>query len=272
MRPGGRIGNDKMKEYLRRRHINERNSTLAGLALTVLVVTSSGIAVSGSGLKYLDPPPAEVSFVVDFTADQEEVPEPPRIGREPRSTEVDKTSPIELVQESKSPYADPDGSNLTPQTSPDDFGDVETEHPEPEQHLDPRASFPGMARHDTSLTAPHMAREAESTFRAGQPDGNTHKGRTDGTPNAHLKGRKTVGTIPRPAYNVQEYGVVVMDIRVDKNGTVVSAVVGDGTTTNSKDLINAARKAAMETHFNVDGNAPSLQEGTITYTFRLISK
>ncbi len=261
-----------MKEYLRRRRINERDSTLAGLVLTVVVMTSSGIAVSGGGLKYLDPPPAEMSFVVDFTQEREEATEPPRTGREPRSMEVDKTKPIELAQESKSPYAEPDMRNLTPQTSPDDFGDVETEHPEPEQHLDPRASFPGMARHDTSLTAPHTAREAEDKLKAGQPDGNTPKGRADSTPNAHLKGRKTVGTIPRPAYNVQEYGIVVMDIRVDKSGNVVSAVVGDGTTTNSKDLINAARKAAMETHFNVDGNAPSLQEGTITYTFRLISK
>lgn len=259
-----------MKEYLRERQRNERNSRLSGLILTVLVGTSSGVAVSNAGLKYLDPPPPENTFLIDFSEEEEEPVQPPRIGRQPRSPKVDKTKPIELVQESESPYtAMEEKPNLTPATRQDDFGDVETEKVEVEEALDPRASFPGMSKKDTSLTAPHTAENAGDTFKAGQPDGNTAKGRSDGTPNAHVKGRKTVGTIPRPTYNVQEDGVVVMNIRVDQSGRVISAVMGNGTTTGNKDLINAARNAAMKTHFNQDGKAPALQEGTITYIFKL---
>lgn len=257
-----------MKGYLRERARVERDSTLAGIILTVLVLVPSGLALSNAGLKYLDPPPPETTFVVDFSEEEEEAPRPPRVGRQPRSSEVDKSRPIELVQESRSKQVS-ERQNLTPATRQDDFGDVETEKVEVEDALDPRAAFPGMGSKDTTITAPHAASESSDSYKAGQPEGNTTKGRADGAPNAHLKGRKTVGTIPRPAYKVQESGTVVMDIRVDKSGKVVSAVVGDGTTTYNKELVNAARKAAMETHFNTDGKAPALQEGTITYIFKL---
>jgi hypothetical protein len=51
---------------------------------------------------------------------------------------------------------------------------------------------------------------------------------------------------------------------------VKKAVPGaSGTTVTDKELWNAARKAAMEAHFNVNGEAPALQEGTITYIFKL---
>ena len=165
----------------------------------------------------------------------------------------------------------PPRENLTPQTKPDNFGDVDTPAPEPDKpELDPRASFPGMAKKDTAITTPHSASEAGEGFKAGQALGNTDNGRTDGKPNAHVKGRNTVGNIPRPVYNVQESGIVVVDIWVDNYGNVVKAVPGgDGTTVLDKTLYAAARKAAMETHFNMSADAPAMQEGTITYFFNL---
>jgi TonB family protein len=127
-----------------------------------------------------------------------------------------------------------------------------------------------MAKKDTTLTAPHGAASSSDNFKAGQPDGNTNKGKTEGKPNAHVKGRNTVGNIPRPAYNVQESGVVVVDIWVDNYGNVVKAVPGgDGTTTLNSSLNTAARNAAMETHFNMSADAPAMQQGTISYYFNL---
>ena len=147
---------------------------------------------------------------------------------------------------------------------------VPTPEPKSEPKLDPRASFPGMAKKDTSLTAPHAASEATDQFKAGQAAGNTAHGRTDGKPNAHVKGRNTVGNLPRPVYNVQESGTVVVDIWVDNYGNVVKAVPGgEGTTVMDKALLTAARKAALETHFNMSADAPAMQEGTITYYFNL---
>lgn len=88
--------------------------------------------------------------------------------------------------------------------------------------------------------------------------------------NIQLKGRNTVGVVAKPEYNVQDAGTVVVTIWVDQYGTVTKAQPGAaGTTVNNSVLWNAARKAALATHFNVDGNSPALQQGTITYIFTL---
>ncbi|MBQ9661428.1 MAG: hypothetical protein IJV37_09265 [Bacteroidales bacterium] len=251
------------------RQKRERNAKITGIVMTAAAHVCALVLVSFSGLKYIYPPPQEQSMLIDFT-EEPEVVEQQLHGQEPLAEEVDLSRPVELAQKSEAP-TEADRENLTPETQPDTFGDVDTPAPEPEKPaLDPRASFPGMARKDTSLTAPHSASEASESFKAGQARGNTDSGRTDGKPNAHVQGRNTVGNIPRPVYNVQESGIVVVDIWVDNYGNVVKAVPGgDGTTVLDKTLYAAARKAAMETHFNMSADAPAMQEGTITYYFNL---
>lgn len=87
---------------------------------------------------------------------------------------------------------------------------------------------------------------------------------------AYLEGRTVLGVLPRPTYAAQTSGIVVVSIWVDQYGTVQKAISGaDGTTVTDKDLWNAARKAAMGAHFNMSADAPSLQQGTITYKFNL---
>lgn len=248
----------------------ENTAKWIGAALTVGLHLIAVVIVSGRGLKYIYPPPQETAMLLDFS---EDAPKPVQVvrGNAPRSREPDRTKPVELVQKSESPY-ESEAPNLTPATTPDPVGDVEVPTPEvkEEPKLDPRASFPGMSKKDTSLTAPHSSDKASPTFKAGQADGNTGLGRTDGKPNAQLKGRNVVGNLPRPAYTVQESGIVVVTIRVDQYGNVQSAVPGaDGTTVTDRTLWNASRKAAMETHFNMSADAPALQEGTITYIFKL---
>ena len=246
----------------------ERNAKITGIILSVIAHACALALVSVSGLKYIYPPPQEQSMLIDFTEAPELAQQPQ--GQEPLAEEVDLTRPVELAQRSESPYV-ADKPNETPQTQPDPVGDVEVPAPEPkEPALDPRASFPGMSRKDTSHTAPHAAAEAGEAFKAGQPQGNTDHGRTDGKPNAHVEGRSTVGNIPRPVYNVQESGDVIVTIWVDNYGNVVRAVPGgDGTTVTDNALWAAARKAALETHFNMSADAPAMQEGTITYHFKL---
>lgn len=72
----------------------------------------------------------------------------------------------------------------------------------------------------------------------------------------------------KPACELQESGIVVVKIWVDQYGQVTKAVAGaDGTTAKDQTLWAASRKAALDTHFNMDGEAPVLQEGMITYVF-----
>lgn len=259
-----------MKQYIREREKQEKTSRIIGGVLAVAVPAVAVLFCSFTGLKYLYPPPQETSFLIDFSEEIEPVVQNWR-GSAPRAEEVDLTKPIELVQKSESPYDDV-SQNLTPATKPDDFGDVDTPviEQKEEPKLDPRASFPGMSKKDTTLTAPHSGSEASDRFKGGQPDGNTDSGKTDGTPNAHLKGRNVVGNLPRPAYSIQQSGVVVVTIWVDQYGTVQKAQAGaDGTTVTDATLWAEARKAALGTHFNMTADAPALQQGTITYIFNL---
>jgi TonB family protein len=87
----------------------------------------------------------------------------------------------------------------------------------------------------------------------------------------YVSGNKKVARTARtslykPAYLGKEGGYVVVEVRVNRNGTVTSAVVIESSNSALNDV---ARKAALNagTLFNIDPNAPSSNVGTITYTF-----
>jgi TonB family protein len=260
-----------MQPYLRSRQTEDKRARLTGLAATVLIHVVALVFCLTAGLKYLDPPPPETSFLIDFEEEvlEEEKPVDAKVGRQPQAEETDPTQPVELVQKAESPHVN-DRPNQTPATKENGHGDVEVPAPpkKEEPKLDPRATFPGMSQKDDKATAPHGAAEAGEGFKAGQPDGNTKEGRTQGNANAHLSGRSVVGSLPRPSYNAQLEGTVVVRIKVDMYGNVTEAVPGvEGTTVTDSRLWNAARNAAMEAHFNTGTEA--VQMGTITYIFKL---
>lgn len=255
-----------MKQYLREREREAKVSTTTGIVLTVAVHLVVILSCAFTGLKYIYPPPEEQTFLIDF---EEENPDPVRrqlLGRQPQAEDVDKTKPVELIQRSESPVKS-ERTNKSAEARPDDFGDVEV--PAPKEDINQNALFPGMSKKDSSL-APHGASNPSAEFKAGHPKGNTSTGKTDGVPNAHLKGRSVLGALPRPDYAVQDEGKVVVDIWVDNYGNVTKAIAGGkGTTVNNQALWAAARAAAMKAHFNQSADAPALQEGTITYIFKL---
>ena len=87
----------------------------------------------------------------------------------------------------------------------------------------------------------------------------------------YISGNKKVARTARaslykPAYLAKEGGYVVLEVRVDRNGTVKSAVVKES---SNSALNEIARKAALNagTIFNIDPNAPVSNVGTITYIF-----
>ena len=162
-------------------------------------------------------------------------------------------------------------ANEAPEATVDDFGDVETPEPPREKPIDKRALFHAADNNTVKDTlAPQTAREPSDALKAGHASGNTTTGKTDGEPNARVAGRSVNGTLPRPSYGVQADGKVVVKIWVDQYGNVTKAQAGvEGTTATDKTLWQAAYKAALGAHFNMDASAPPLQEGTITYIFRI---
>lgn len=261
-----------MQPYLRTRGQSEKNATVTGLIVTGVVHVLAVVACLLFGLTYLYPPPPELTFLMDFSEDiemVEEVPVTANPGPEPQAENPTEEERVELVQQSTATHTSTK-PNTTPSTKPDKHGDVPVEEPVKEPQLDPRASFPGMSNNDNTSTTPHSATEAGETNTPGQPDGNTPHGKTEGSANAHLEGRRVDGKLYKPDFEGQAEGKVVVSIKVDQYGNVKEATAGaPGTTITDKNLWTAARNAALKTHFNQSASAPALQEGTITYIFKL---
>ena len=77
------------------------------------------------------------------------------------------------------------------------------------------------------------------------------------------------GGLIRPRYEVNDQGIVVVEIRVAPDGRVVEARAGArGTTTPNAALRRAAEEAARATRFNAI-TGTHYQYGTILYNFRL---
>ena len=257
--------------YLQERERQEKRSRATGIVLTSVMHAGLAASLFVTGFTYLDPPPPEKEMIlIEF--DQPEIETPRQIwnGTRPQAEEPDPTKPTNLVQQSEAQNEGTE-TNEAPEAQVDDFGDVDIKDPAPKKEIDRRALF-RTADNKTSkdTLAAQTAREVSDALKAGHAQGNTRTGETSGEPNAKLAGRSVNGTLPRPSYNVQASGKVVVAIWVDNYGQVQKAVPGvEGTTMSDKNLWQAARKAALGAHFNMSADAPPMQEGTITYIFNL---
>ena len=195
-------------------------------------------------------------------------PEQKRDGTRPRAEEPSKE--INLVQQSEAQNIGTK-ANEAPEATVGDKGDVEVPEPPRKKEINRRALFSAADnKTEKDTLAAQTAREVSDALKAGHALGNTKTGETSGEPKANLKGRTLNGVLPRPTYSVQSSGTVVVDIWVDNYGTVQKAVAGaEGTTVTDKDLWNAARIAAMRASFNMSADAPAMQQGTITYIFKI---
>ena len=106
----------------------------------------------------------------------------------------------------------------------------------------------------------------------GSKEGNSSTGAKNGTGGYgtfDLGGRSLgTGSLPKPVYNVQEEGRVVVNITVNPAGQVVSTSINPQTNTVNSALRKAAEDAAKKARFNsIEG--VNNQTGTITYYFNL---
>lgn len=84
----------------------------------------------------------------------------------------------------------------------------------------------------------------------------------------HLSGR----IIEKSDFNFsdlkcEETGKVVIQVKVNKEGNVITAQVSRGSTTNSSCLIKASIDKAKMFKWNKDKNAPDVQIGYIVFVF-----
>jgi len=95
------------------------------------------------------------------------------------------------------------------------------------------------------------------------------KGGKGGGGSYNLGNRRPLDT-PKPLYECDEEGRVVVSIEVNPNGRVISAKAGvKGSTTSAPCLLLRAKEAALKTTWQADASAPSKQIGSIIYNFSL---
>ena len=143
--------------------------------------------------------------------------------------------------------------------------------PAADRQVNRRALFPGRS----------TASDAASQGSGAATDGNRgHESGGEGTPTGagtgnegisfDLKGRRAIGSLPKPAYESNNAeGIVIIEITVDAQGRVQTASFHpQGSTTQAPRLLDAAMKAARQARFT-PSEANAIQTGTITYVFRL---
>jgi len=137
---------------------------------------------------------------------------------------------------------------------------------EERQAIDPKAIFSKKNKKENSFDESKIELGGESNVNNENIDG--YESGSDGI-SFSLDGRNVSLRI-LPDYDVQDEGIVVVLITVNRNGIVTNAITGSkGTTTFNKNLLLKAKQAALKTRFSVNNNAPISQQGKIIYNFKL---
>lgn len=106
----------------------------------------------------------------------------------------------------------------------------------------------------------------------GDPDGSTlapnYGEGGSGFGNARLPNRTSV-IKPKVEDTGQATGKIVIDIRVDKNGDVIYARVGKGTTIADYQLQQKCIRAVQGARFNRSESAPEIQQGSFVFSFKV---
>ena len=262
-----------MEQYRKEQRKQSILSRIAGSILALSVLLLFYDFLYHNGFTYLDPPRPDMSpITIDFI-EKEEKETPPKQeteGTKPTAEKPVPTKPMELVKRAEAPVKGTK-QNVAEATQVDEVGDVETVTPSPKE-INKKALFKSAPNFDNKdVLEQQTSSKTSNQLETGHSEGNVKQGKQKGNANADLKGRTTIGSLPKPNYDITEDGKVIVWIKVDRNGNVVEAKAGhDGTNLTSKAAWKAAEDAAMRTHFNVSENAPEYQYGTITYVFSIV--
>ncbi|MFI3292532.1 MAG: TonB family protein [Rikenellaceae bacterium] len=205
------------------------------------ILINFGVSDTGSGVR-------------DLAATDVVAPTPQTTSKANDEMLTDESSDVELPAPTPSPTPTPEEVVEQPQT------------------VNKRALFPGRTESSnaTSQGDSQTPQQGNQGDKSGTPDGASTGSSNEGLSgdSYNLEGRSLVGTLPKPAYNDNSSGKVVIEVVVNDEGSVTSASYrAQGSTTNSSTLIDAARKAAMNAKFSKSDAA--MQSGTITYVFKM---
>lgn len=185
----------------------------------------------------------------------------------PALEDVDEEKSEEKKEEKDKKEPEPDKPEETKET---EKKPEETEPDKPEKpKVNPKALYKGKNESEESQDEGTTGEPGDEGSIFGDQESDNHEGE-GGAGNGisfSLSGRKSKH-LPKPTYDSEDQGKVVVTIYVDRYGNVIRAVAGaKGTTVTDSRLHERAKNAAERAKFSKNMDAPEVQKGTITYNF-----
>ncbi|AOW20339.1 energy transducer TonB [Urechidicola croceus] len=274
--------------------------------ITAIIILLLLLMIFFFGLKYLDPP-IESGIAVNFGTSNVgsgniQPTEPVKTQPVPQVTEQEEV--VEEEVEDSAPEDSPAEDVITAETEESiRIKKAEAERLKAKAEADKKAKAEAEAERQAKAEAERIKKEqqdkkrkldelmggiknSEGSTSGGEGDDNVggDKGSENGDPNAdgyygnggsggggdyQLGSRRPISK-PKPEYDCNEEGLVIVTIEVDRAGKVIKATPGTkGSTNNAACLLTRAKEAALKTTWQADSNAGSKQIGIIKYRFSL---
>jgi len=177
-----------------------------------------------------------------------------------------------MPEEADKPKNNANNNNNTQQNSENNTQTDPVKEPEPS--VNPNALYKGSTGNNNNNQSGSVGDEGTAGSIYGSPDSNNQSG-LGGSGSGisfSLSGRSSV-SLPKPIYDSQEQGRIVVEVHVNKKGDVIKAVAGkSGTTIADQKLWAKTESAALKTTFSPNQKASEIQIGTITYNFRRVNE
>lgn len=146
--------------------------------------------------------------------------------------------------------------------------EVEPE-PDPEPVVDPRLLYTGKKNNQGESAEGNDDEAGDKGKETGDPNSQGYDGLGgQGNGISYNLGNRKAKSLPKPQYNSEDQGKVVVSIWVNKMGQVTRAEVQQkGTNVTDINLRKMAKEAALKAKFTADADAAEIQKGSITYNF-----
>lgn len=152
-------------------------------------------------------------------------------------------------------------------------------HPASESSIQRMASQPscvvasaltGIDNHTMVIRLAQKAFWPEYVYPDYEPDNSEeYSEATSNSQDSYQLGNRATTERPKPRYDCNGEGVVVVKVYVNRYGKTVRVEGGQAGSTAPQCLIDRAEVAAMKTKWEGDPGAPELQVGQITYRFKV---
>lgn len=235
---------------------------LIGLIVSIVAHGLLILCLLLMGLRYPDPPPPELGVEMDMGEFSD-------VG-----TDSEHAAEGGEDLSSESSYANDDNNELTQQSEDVPLVSKKTPSPiknkkKPKDNVKPQSEETKIDQ-NALFTKGRVKKGSGGSTGVGEGSGKGSGGEGGGIGIAFsLAGRGSKSGFPEPTATSSENGSIVVEVKVDQEGNVVSAKAGvRGTTLWDTNLFRRCEQAAKKSKFTAKPDAPELQKGTITYIFR----